>query len=109
MLDLTIENLKTKTALALTRPMIYHPEVQHEIAEMVMEMEAIQPHIEKIAQDWSQGVDHGPAWGLNVIAAKYWAVNAPGGSSTSAWTCRVASPYSSKRGWSASGATLDWD
>ena len=49
MLDLTIESLKTKTAIALTRPMIYHPEIQHEIAEMVMEMEAIQPHIEKIA------------------------------------------------------------
>ena len=59
-LDLTIENLKTKTVLALTRPMIYHPEVQHEIAELVMEMEAIQPHIKKIAQDWSEGVDHGP-------------------------------------------------
>jgi alkylation response protein AidB-like acyl-CoA dehydrogenase len=43
MLDLTIESLKTKTSIGLTRPMIYHPEVQHEIAEMVMEMEAIQP------------------------------------------------------------------
>ncbi len=75
MLDLTIENLKTKTAIALTRPMIYHPEVQHDVAEMVMEMEAIQPHIEKIAQDWSEGVDHGPAWGLKIIAAKYRAVN----------------------------------
>jgi alkylation response protein AidB-like acyl-CoA dehydrogenase len=75
MLDLTIESLKTKTAIALTRPMIYHPEVQHDIAEMVMEMEAIQPHIEKIAQDWSTGVDHGPAWGLKIIAAKYRAVN----------------------------------
>ena len=77
MLDLTIENLKTKTVLALTRPMIYHPEVQHEIAELVMEMdmEAIQPHIKKIAQDWSEGVDHGPAWGLKIIAAKYRAVN----------------------------------
>ena len=74
MLELTIENLKTKTALALTRPMSYHPEVQHEIAEMVMEMEAIGPHIEKIAQDWSEGVDHGPAWGLKIIAAKYRAV-----------------------------------
>ena len=75
MLDLTIETLKTKTSIALTRPMIYHPEVQHEIAELVMEMEAIQPHIEKIAQDWSEGVDHGPAWGLKIIAAKYRAVN----------------------------------
>ena len=75
MLDLTIESLKTRTSIALTRPMIYHPEVQHDIAEMVMEMEAIGPHIEKIAQDWSTGVDHGTAWGLKIIAAKYRAVN----------------------------------
>ena len=39
MLDLTIESLKTKTSIGLTRPMIYHPEVQHDVAEMVMEME----------------------------------------------------------------------
>ena len=74
MLDETIAGLKTKTAIALTRPMIYHPEIQHEIAELVMEMEAIQPHIEKIAQEWSDGVDHGDNWGLKIIAAKYRAV-----------------------------------
>ena len=73
MLDLTIESLKTKSSIGLTRPMIYHPEVQHEIAEMVME--AIQPHIEKIAQEWSDGVDRGPAWGLKIVTAKYRAVN----------------------------------
>jgi alkylation response protein AidB-like acyl-CoA dehydrogenase len=57
MLDLTIASLKTKTAMALTRPMIYHPEIQHEIAELVMEMEAIEPHIDRIAHEWSTGVD----------------------------------------------------
>jgi alkylation response protein AidB-like acyl-CoA dehydrogenase len=75
MLDQTIAALKTKTSIALTRPMIYHPEIQHEVAEMVMEMEAIQPHIEKIAQDWCDGVDHGHNWGLKIIAAKYRAVH----------------------------------
>ena len=74
MLDETIALLKTKTSIALTRPMIYHPEIQHDIAELVMEMEAIQPHIEKIAQDWSDGVDHGANWGLKIVAAKYRAV-----------------------------------
>ena len=47
-LDDTIASLKTKTSIALTRPMIYHPEVQHQIAEMVMELEAIEPHLEKM-------------------------------------------------------------
>jgi alkylation response protein AidB-like acyl-CoA dehydrogenase len=73
-LDETIANLKTKTSIALTRPMIYHPEVQHHIAEMVMELEAIEPHLEKIAEDWSNGVDHGHEWGLKIVAAKHRAV-----------------------------------
>jgi alkylation response protein AidB-like acyl-CoA dehydrogenase len=70
-LDMTIESLKNKTSIALSRPMSYHPEVQHQIAEMVMELEAIEPHIEKIAQDWSNGVDHGHDWGLKLMSAKY--------------------------------------
>jgi alkylation response protein AidB-like acyl-CoA dehydrogenase len=73
-LDLTIESLKKKTSIALTRPMCYHPEIQHQVAEMVMELEAIEPHIEKVTQDWSNGVDHGHEWGLKLVAAKYRAV-----------------------------------
>jgi alkylation response protein AidB-like acyl-CoA dehydrogenase len=56
-LDLTIEGVKGKTSLALTRSMAYHPEVQHAVADMVIEMESIGPHIEKVAQDWVDQVD----------------------------------------------------
>jgi alkylation response protein AidB-like acyl-CoA dehydrogenase len=41
---------------------------------MVIEMESIGPHIEKIAQDWSNHVDYGAEWGLKIVAAKYHAV-----------------------------------
>ena len=70
-LDLTIDNVKNKTSIALSRPMSYHPEVQHTIADMVIEMESIGPHIEKVAQDWSEGVDYGHGWAIKLIAAKY--------------------------------------
>ena len=73
-LDLTLATVKTKTSLGLSRSMAYHPEVQHEVAEMVLELEAIGPHIDKIAQDWSTGVDDGPEWPSKIIAAKYHAV-----------------------------------
>ncbi len=73
-LDLTIDNVKKKTVLALSRSMAYHAEVQHSIAEMVLEMEAIGPHIDRITEDWSNGVDHGALWGLKIVAAKYRAV-----------------------------------
>lgn len=73
-LDWTIDNIKGKTSLALSRSMAYHAEVQHAVAEMVMELEAIGPHIEKVAQDWSDGVDYGHGWGAKIVAAKYHAV-----------------------------------
>ena len=43
-LDMTLESLKTKTSITLTRFMAYHPEVQNRVTEMVMEMESIGPH-----------------------------------------------------------------
>lgn len=73
-LDLTLENVKKKTSLGLTRSMAYHPEVQHSIADMVIEMESIGPHLDRVAQEWSDGVNHGPNWAIKLIAAKYRAV-----------------------------------
>lgn len=72
--DLTVESVKNKTSIGLSRPMSYHAEVQHSIAEMVIELESIGPHLDKIAQDWSDGVDYGAEWGTKIVAAKYHAV-----------------------------------
>jgi alkylation response protein AidB-like acyl-CoA dehydrogenase len=73
-LDLTVEMVKQKKSIGLSRPMAYHAEVQHAVAEMVLEMEAIGPHLDAVAQEWSDGVDHGPAWVVKIVAAKYHAV-----------------------------------
>lgn len=68
-LDETIEAVKGKKSMAISRTMAYHPEVQHAIAEMVIDMEGVGAHIDRIAQDWSDGVDHGHAWPLKLTAA----------------------------------------
>src|SRR5581483_10238624 len=73
-LDQTIASVKTKKSLAVSRTMAYHPEVQHAIADMVIELEAIGPHLDRIAEDWSKGVDHGAEWPMKIFAAKYRAV-----------------------------------
>jgi alkylation response protein AidB-like acyl-CoA dehydrogenase len=73
-LDLSISSVKSKGSLALSRSMAYHPEVQHTIADMVIELESIGPHLETIAEDWSNGVDHGARWPSKIFAAKYRAV-----------------------------------
>jgi alkylation response protein AidB-like acyl-CoA dehydrogenase len=73
-LDQTIRSVKNKGSLALTRSMAYHPEIQHAIADMIIELESIEPHLEKVAEDWSTGVDHGAQWPSKIFAAKYRAV-----------------------------------
>jgi alkylation response protein AidB-like acyl-CoA dehydrogenase len=73
-LDQSIAAVKSKNALALSRSMAYHPEIQHTIAEMVIELESIGPHLEAVAGDWSNGVDHGAQWPAKIFAAKYHAV-----------------------------------
>jgi len=54
--------------------MSHHPGVQHGVAAMTMALESIAPQLDTVAQDWSDGVDYGPAWGVKIIAAKYNAV-----------------------------------
>lgn len=72
--DLAIEGVKKKTSLGVTRTMAYHPEVQHTIADLCLEIEAVGPHLDRIADDWSEGVAHGDAWPAKIVAAKYHAV-----------------------------------
>ena len=72
--DLILETVKTKGSLGLTRSMAYHPEIQHGVAEIVMQLEAIGPQLESVAEDWSKGVDHGGLWPVKLIAAKHNAV-----------------------------------
>jgi alkylation response protein AidB-like acyl-CoA dehydrogenase len=73
-LDKSIAAAKTKRSLAVSRTMAYHPEVQHAIGQMVIEMESIGPHLDRVAEDWSKGVDHAAEWPAKLFAAKYRAV-----------------------------------
>src|SRR3954469_13148314 len=72
--DLTVERVHQRTSLALTRSMAYHPEVQHEIAEMRIALESIDGYLGRVTTDWSTGVDHGAGWPLKIVAAKHFAV-----------------------------------
>jgi alkylation response protein AidB-like acyl-CoA dehydrogenase len=73
-LDMTADSVKRKKSIAITRSIAYHPGVQHAVAEMGIELEAIEPHLERIATDWSNGADHGAMWPAKLFAAKYRAV-----------------------------------
>src|ERR1700730_8552626 len=75
-IDLALPGVKSKSSLAVSRTMAYHPEIQHAVAEMTLAFDPIGPHLDKVADDWSQGVDHGAAWPAKIISAKYHAVEA---------------------------------
>jgi alkylation response protein AidB-like acyl-CoA dehydrogenase len=73
--EVLIEQLKTKSSIALTRPMIYHPEVQHGIAEISMDIEAMGPHVEAVATAWAEG-NVGPDWLVRLMSMKHKVVEA---------------------------------
>jgi alkylation response protein AidB-like acyl-CoA dehydrogenase len=73
-LDLAVDAVKGRKAIALSRPMAYHAGVQHAIGEMVLQLESVGPHLDRVAQDWTDGVDHGAAWIIRIIGAKHHAV-----------------------------------
>lgn len=74
--ELAVADAHKKTSLGLTRSMAYHPGIQNAMAEVVFATESASAHVEKVAQQWSDGYDHGEAWPLHLVAAKHNAVEA---------------------------------
>ena len=100
--DLAIERVKTKRSVAhMTRSMAYHPGVQQAIADIVIELEGMIAHADRIAEDWTNGIDHGGMWPAtqpNTIVSK-----GPSASSIWQWTCLAAAACS--RATSSNGST----
>jgi alkylation response protein AidB-like acyl-CoA dehydrogenase len=72
--DTTVQSAKSRHSIALSRSMAYHAELQHTIADMTLTLDTIEPHLERVASDWSTGVNHGAAWPKEIFSAKYHAV-----------------------------------
>jgi alkylation response protein AidB-like acyl-CoA dehydrogenase len=73
--DLAVQNAQRRTSIAFGgRTMAANPMVQYTVAEMAIELEGMTAHLDRIADDWSTGVDHGGLWPAKLVAAKYHAV-----------------------------------
>ncbi len=79
--DDTVTRMHERTSIALsgTGSMAHHPEVQHQVAEMRIHLEAMTAHLDRVCDDWSTGVDHGGEWPVKIVACKHDVV-------TRAWT-----------------------
>ena len=73
--DMVLETVHKKKSISLGRPsMAYHSGIQHDIAEIILELEGIGPHLDTIAREWTEGKEYGAAWGVKIFAAKSHAV-----------------------------------
>jgi alkylation response protein AidB-like acyl-CoA dehydrogenase len=69
-MDLAVATAHKRTSIALTRPMAYNAEVQHQAARMAMKLEAMDAQLDRLTSDWVNNVDHGGRWPLKIVATK---------------------------------------
>lgn len=76
-LVLAVESATTKTSVAIPGGSYAHnPMVQHQIAEMYLELDAAGATVDRVVDDWQTGVEHGSMWAAKIPSAKWRAVEA---------------------------------
>ena len=76
-LALAVEGARRKTSVAILRgAYAYHPMVQHQVAEMYLDLDAAGATWQRFVDDWVAGADHGDAWVPKVYSMKWRAVEA---------------------------------
>ncbi len=76
-LEVAVASAQRKTSIAIARgAYAYNPMVQHQIAEMYLELDAANATVERFVDDWVAGADHGEGWISKVYSQKWRAVEA---------------------------------
>ena len=76
-LELAVASAHKKTSVAIPRgAYAYNPMVQHQMAEMYLELDAAQATMDRFVDDWVAGADHGLEWAPKLLSAKWRAVEA---------------------------------
>jgi alkylation response protein AidB-like acyl-CoA dehydrogenase len=71
-LDLATEAVRRRTSLiAGGRPLAEDPVVRWRLGAAALELDGLLPQIERVATDWSGGVDHGERWGAELVGLKH--------------------------------------
>jgi alkylation response protein AidB-like acyl-CoA dehydrogenase len=76
-LEVAVAGAGRKTSIAIARgAYAYNPMVQHQIAEMYLELDAASATLDRFVTDWVAGADHGEGWISKVYSQKWRAVEA---------------------------------
>jgi alkylation response protein AidB-like acyl-CoA dehydrogenase len=70
--DLAVAGLKKRTSIAMGgRSLVYNPMLQYAVSEMTLTLDGMIAHLDRIAEDWSNGANHGGEWPSKLVSAKY--------------------------------------
>ena len=72
--DLVVDQLPRRTSIALTNSMAHHPEVQHNVAEMRIALDAAEALLDRTCADWAQGVEH-EDWPVRLVGTRYFVIS----------------------------------
>jgi alkylation response protein AidB-like acyl-CoA dehydrogenase len=76
-LELAVDGARRKKSMAIDRgAYAYNPMVQHQVAEMYLELDAASATLDRFVTDWVAGADHGDAWVPKAYSTKWRAVEA---------------------------------
>ena len=76
-LELSVAGATRKTSMAIPRgAYAYNPMVQHQVAQMYLELDAAGATLDRFVHDWVNGVDHGEEWVPMVYSMKWRGVEA---------------------------------
>jgi alkylation response protein AidB-like acyl-CoA dehydrogenase len=76
-LELAVSGARRKKSIAIERGLYaYHPMVQHQVAQMYLELDAARATVDRFVEDWSAAVDHGDEWSPKLYSMKWRAVEA---------------------------------
>jgi alkylation response protein AidB-like acyl-CoA dehydrogenase len=74
--DLAVESATKRTSAALGgKTYAHHPYTQRDVAEAAIELDSIWALLDRVANEWADGVDHGALWPAKIVAAKQHAVD----------------------------------
>jgi alkylation response protein AidB-like acyl-CoA dehydrogenase len=75
--EIAVAGTHRKTSIAIERgSMAFNPMVQHQVAEMYLELDAARCTVDRFATDWLEGAEHGPFWAAKVASMKWRAAEA---------------------------------
>jgi alkylation response protein AidB-like acyl-CoA dehydrogenase len=72
--EMTLAKMPTKTSIAMTNSMAHHPEVQHQVAEMRMALDAAEAVLDRTTSQWEAGAEY-EDWPVRFVSARQTVIN----------------------------------